>query len=195
MNENLLNMEGLTIIPIFLTRPIIYPVNENEIVNKDQLLYYHVIEKYSHVDSVINLHDKSFTIHVPKRVMSDDMIDIHNFWIGEFYPYCYRDKNQELFCDIMLIGINDKHDVVQAIIAYSVTPDYYKKLDKTKIKKGNDDYIDLTFVATAFHEKQYCFDLAESFIDHNIKLSKFINMFCPHSTHIDVPCPNLKEEK
>lgn len=195
MNEKYLNMEGLTVIPIFLKRPIIYPFDENEIVNKEQLLYYHIIEKHSHVDPVINLQDKSFTIHVPKRVMSDDMIDIHNFWINQFYPYCRRDKYQELFCDIMLIGINDKHDVVRAIIAYSATPDYYKKLDKTKIKKGNDDYIDLTFVATAFHEKQYCFDLAESFVDHNIKLSKFINMFCPYSTRIDIPCPNLKEEK
>ena len=195
MNENLVKMDGLTVIPLFLRRPVIYPFDENEIVNKEELLYYHIIEKYSHVDPVINLQDNSFTIHVPKRVMSDDIIDTHNFWIDQFHPYCCRDKYQELFCDIMLIGINDKNDVVRAIIAYSVTPDYYKKLNKTKIKKGNDDYVDLTFAATAFHEKQYCFDLAESFIDHNIKLSKFINMFCPYSTSIDIPCPNLKEEK
>lgn len=191
MNENSLNMEGLTVVPIFIRRPMIYPVNENEFVNKDQLLYYHVIEKYSHVDPIIDIQNRTLTIIVPKNVMSDDMINTHNFWISEFTPYLYRDPS-ELTCDIMLIGINEKHEVVHAILAYGICPDYYKRLDKTKIKEDNNDCVELSFVYTVLLEKQHCFDLAELFIDYNIKLSKFVNMCCPFSSQPDVPCPNIK---
>ena len=195
MNENLLNMEGLTVIPIFLKRPIIYPVDENEIINKDQLLYYHVIEKYSHVDPIIDIQNRRLTIRVPKSVMSDDMINTHNFWINEFYPYLYRDNEKELLCDLLLIGINENHDVKHAIIAWGVSPIYYKKLNKTKIKEDKSDCVELSFVYSVLHEKQYCFDLAESFIDHIIKRSKFVNMFCLDPSHLDVLYPNIKEEK